>query len=224
MRCKEAFSLYKRKLRSGKTVFYYQVYDEDGGRVCGHSTGKSTKTAAREYCHALLRDGKLLPKDQMRIPTFAEFAQGWWDFETCTYLKRKAGRRPITRSYADASKHRMNKHVIPYFGKMRLDRITSVGIEDWLTSFSEKGLKNQTANGCFVVLKIMPGEAARNKIIKHNPCADVERLTGDRREVEILTPGEACKLFPADWAGVWGSYLFSLFNKLAACTGMTCPR
>jgi hypothetical protein len=163
MRYKEAFSLYKRKLRSGKVIFYYQLYDDDGNRICGHSTGKSTKSAAREYCHALLREGRLLPKDQMRIPNFAGFAKGWWDFETCAYLKRKLGRRPMSRSYADISKNRMNKHVIPYFGKMRLDKITDVGIEDWLTSFSGKGLKNETANGCFIVLKIMLGEAARNK-------------------------------------------------------------
>jgi integrase len=27
-------------------------------------------------------------------------------------------------------------------------------------------------------------------------------------------------LFPSDWADVWGGFLFYLFNKLAACTGM----
>jgi predicted NUDIX family phosphoesterase len=220
MRYKEAFSLYRRKLQSGKVILYYQLYDDDGERVCGHSTGKSTRTAAREYCNALLREGRLLPKDQMRIPTFAEFAQGWWDFETCGYLKRKLGRRPMTRSYADMSKNRMNKHVIPYFGKMRLDKITNIEIEDRLTSFSEKGVKNETANGIFIVLKIMLGEAARNKIIKHNPCADVEKLMSVRKDVKILTPDEVRGLFPSDRADVWGSFLFYLFNKLAACTGM----
>ncbi|MDR2510356.1 MAG: integrase, partial [Spirochaetaceae bacterium] len=83
MRAKQAFSLYCRKLSSGKTVWYYQTYDEDGLRTAGKSTGKSTKTAAREYCNALMRAGKLLPSAQFDIPTFREFAAGWWEYETC---------------------------------------------------------------------------------------------------------------------------------------------
>jgi hypothetical protein len=43
-------------------VFYYQVYDGQGKRLCGHSTGKTTKTAAREFCNQLLKAGKLMPE------------------------------------------------------------------------------------------------------------------------------------------------------------------
>jgi hypothetical protein len=63
----------------------------------------------------------------------------------------------MTRSYADISKNRMTKHVVPYFAKMRLDKITTVVIEDWLTSLSGKGLKNISINSCLIVLKVMLG-------------------------------------------------------------------
>jgi integrase len=43
---------------------------------------------------------------------------------------------------------------------------------------------------------------------------------GDEKEIEILTPDEVKKLFPADWEAVWDERLFYTLNKLAACTGM----
>jgi integrase len=49
---------------------------------------------------------------------------------------------------------------------------------------------------------------------------EVGKLMEEKKNVEIPTPDEVRGLFPTDWADVWGSYLFYLFNKLAACTGM----
>ena len=54
MRLKQPYSLYKRKLKSGKEVYYYQTYDEFGNRTSGKSTGQATKTAATQ-CQSVLR-------------------------------------------------------------------------------------------------------------------------------------------------------------------------
>ncbi|MDR1596956.1 MAG: hypothetical protein LBR99_04550 [Treponema sp.] len=61
MRVKDIFSVFPRKLRFGKVVFYYQCYDESGNRSSGLSTGQITKTAARVYCMRLYREGNLFP-------------------------------------------------------------------------------------------------------------------------------------------------------------------
>jgi hypothetical protein len=76
MRVKDDFTLYRRKLASGIVVFYYQCYDTDGKRLCGHSTGKTTKTEARKECIRLLQAGLLVPAKQ-KMPAFAEYAEGW---------------------------------------------------------------------------------------------------------------------------------------------------
>jgi hypothetical protein len=73
MREKDVFSVFPRKLRSGKVVFYYQCYDENGNRSSGLSTGQVTKTAARVYCMRLYREGNLFPHKR-HIPTFEEYA------------------------------------------------------------------------------------------------------------------------------------------------------
>jgi hypothetical protein len=88
MRLRETFTLYKRRLGSGKVVWYYQCYDGRGRRLCGHSTGQGTKTAAREYCLGLLKGERLLPVGAAgRVPTFREFAEGFWDFDKSEYLR-----------------------------------------------------------------------------------------------------------------------------------------
>jgi hypothetical protein len=103
MRVKDDFTLYRRKLASGIVVFYYQCYDTDGKWLCGHSTGKTTKTKARKERIRLLQLGLLIPAKQ-KMPSFAEYAEGWWDFETCEYLKKQQGRKDITEAYANNCK------------------------------------------------------------------------------------------------------------------------
>jgi hypothetical protein len=59
-----------------------------------------TKTAARAYRMGIYREGNLFPHKQ-HIPTFEEYADDWWDWDTCEYLKSQKVRKDITRSYAD---------------------------------------------------------------------------------------------------------------------------
>jgi integrase len=220
MRLRETFSLYERKLPSGKVVIYYQMYDEDGNRICGHSTGKTTKTAARNYCNGLLREGRLLPKPR-EIPTFEKFAEDWWEWETCPYLKKRQGRREITKSYADSARRKLHNHLLPYFGKTRLDKITDYDIDTWLTAFPEKGYMNSTANTHYDILVTMLNEAVRQKLIKANPALLVVKLKKDSKAIDILKPNEVKKLFAANWRRVWGDeYMAYVANRLAACTGM----
>jgi integrase len=220
MRLRETFTLYERKLKSGKSVFYYQIYDDDGNRLCGHSTGKRTKTAARNYCNQLLREGRLMPQAR-DIPTFEVFAKGWWEWDTCPYLKKRRGRREITKSYVKSAWRRLHNHILPYFGKKRLDRITEYDIDTWLTSYADKGFSNNTANTFLSILVTMLNEAVRQKFIKTNPALQVIKLQKDTKTIDILKPDEVKKIFPANWRKVWGDeYMAYVANKLAACTGM----
>jgi integrase len=49
----------------------------------------------------------------------------------------------------------------------------------------------------------------------------VKRLKNDRKNLEILTPGEVLKMFPSDYTTVWGDkeVVFAA-NRLASLTGM----
>ena len=128
MRIHNDFTLYFRVIPSGKRVVYYYAYDENGKRLYGKSTGETTLTAARVFCNKLLREGALVQKKNY-TPTFAEYAKGWWEWDTCEYLKKRRKRSRITKGYADLAKWNVEKLLLPFFGKMRMDQITKNDVE-----------------------------------------------------------------------------------------------
>ena len=178
------FTLFGRKVPSGKTVVYYYAYDDEGRRLGPWSTGEANRTAARNYCNRLNREGRLLPgpKD---IPTFEEYARGFWEWETCPYLKERRKRFNLTRSYAVKNRRVVDNQLIPYFGNMRLDRITPEDIEKWFDRMAKDGYKNTTTNGYYGTMKTMIKWAAKKKVIACDPLADFERLMNDRKELKI---------------------------------------
>jgi hypothetical protein len=219
MRYREIFSLYKRTMRSGKAVWYYQCYDEKGKRQWAKSTGFSKKTEAVAHCMKLFRDGLLIP--EQKTPTFAEFSNGWWDTETCRYLKWRDLHEPLSKSTIYVLRDNFNNHIKDYFAKYRLDEITDAVIENWLFSMSaEKKLKASTINFSYRTLRTMLTEAVRLKLLVKNPCSNVKELKADIPEREILTVEEVRKMFPHNWAAIWGSEVVCKAHKLAACTGL----
>jgi integrase len=256
MRIRDDFTVFPRQMASGKVVWYYQTYDEDGRRTVAHSTGETTRTAAVKKCNTLMREGKLLPKAQVRIPTFAEYAQGWWEPENCQYLKKRLARKILSTAYEDYSRRMMEMFLIPYFGKMRLDRITDEDIDTWLVNFvmrekrrsakkiapdstdsilAPKKLKTSYANVVFGVLRLMLKQAVKRHIIPFNPADNVEKLTEEPKQVEILTIAEfremvkpKPKALPAPPLKTQAEFdlkgfsleLAKMANFLAACTGM----
>jgi len=217
MRYKEPFTIYPRKLKT-VTVFYYQCYDNNGKRVCGHSTGQRTKTAARLYCMNLYRNGNLIPGN--KSISFGEFAAGWWDVKTCKYLEWRQMQNPLAPSTIDHYKTSMKLQIVPFFGKMKLTSISTETIQRWILKLSQEGYNNSSINIKIATLKVMMKEAVRLKLIPSNPADKIKKLTANNKEVKILNNEEVQKLFPSDWKEIWSSYEVYIFNKLAACTGM----
>jgi len=217
MRYKEPFTIFPRKLKT-VTVFYYQCYDKNGKRICGHSTGQRTKTAARMYCMELFREGKLIP--EKKPMNFAEFADGWWDLKTCKYLEWRQMQNPLAPSTIDHYKTNLELHIKPFFGRIKLNVISPELVQNWIMRLSREGYNNSSINVLIATLKVMMKEAARLKFIPVDPMEKVKKLIAHNKEVQILKNDEVQKLFPADWRQIWDSYEVYVFNKLAACTGM----
>jgi len=217
MRYKEPFTIYPRKLKT-VTVFYYQCYDINGKRVCGHSTGQRTKTGAKMYCMELYRKGKLIPGS--KPVSFEEFSNGWWDIKKCKYLEWRQMQNPLAPSSIDHYKTSLDIQIKPFFGKMKLNSITPEVVQKWIMKLSQDGYNNSSINIKIATLKVMLKEAVRQKLISSNPMDKIKKLMPNNKEVKILKHEEVQKLFPADWKKIWKSYEVYLFNKLAACTGM----
>jgi integrase len=216
------FTLYSRKIPSGKRVFYYYAYNDEGERLGPWTTGETTKTVARNYCNRLIKLNRLL-HDSKEIPTFAEYAADFWDWENSPYLKERKKRRKLTQSYADKNKKIVNFTLVPYFGKMRLDKITSEKIDKWLDFMIKEKYSNATTNSYYGTLQTMMKWAAKKQIIERDPFINVEKLLNERKDKEIITPDEFKMMFVGDWRKVWNDDLLQCTaNKMAALTGMRC--
>ena len=221
MKIRNDFTLYFRVVPSGKRVVYYYTYNENGERLPGRSTGETTLTAARVKCNKLLKEGTLVPK-KGNIPIFAEYAKDWWDWENCEYLKKRRKRHILTQAYAELYRRNLINVILPYFGKVKIDKITSEDIERFLDYLIiEKKYKNATANSYFGTLKTMLKEAVNRNLIAQSPAENIGKLLTPKKEIKIITTQEFKKLFTTDWRRIWGDNRIAYTaNKLAALTGM----
>ena len=214
------FSLYFRKVPSGKRVYYYYTYDDEGKQIGPWTTGQTTKTAARVFCNDLIRKGLLVPGVK-GMTTFGAYAAEFWDWEKSEYLKDRRKRRKLTRGYADKCKKVVDFTLVPYYGKMRLDRITGYVIDKWLDYMIAEKYENSTINGYYGTLMTMMKWAARKKYIVRDPFLDVQKLMDEQKEKKLITQDEFKTMFVDDWKTVWNNdLLLCTANKLAALTGM----
>ena len=218
MRAKADFTVFGRRIPSGKMVFYYQCYDEKGRRRWARSTGCFKKTEAVAFCNRLFRDGKLIP--EKKAPTFAEFSQGWWYPETCRYLKWRELHEPLNKSTVNIHKNNFLRNIKEYFAKYRLDEITPDLIEAWLLDLKERDLKASSINLQLRTLRMMIGEAYRLKLIQNNPCKEVKEVKQEDVKRIILSVEEAKKLLAPDWFKLWETKVVYLAHLLGACTGV----
>jgi integrase len=218
MRIKASFTVFPRKMPSGRIVFYFQCYDENGVRQNGRSTGCSKKTEATAYCMRLYREGALVPKK--KTMAFAEFAAGWWDVKTCKYLALRQLSDPFSDGTIAMNKANTENYLKGFFGNIRLGDITRDTMNEWFLYMNRKGLSASTTNTALKTLRVMLDEAVNRGIIQNNPAKEVRELKTEEPQRVILTLEELRKLFPADWTRVWGNSVICKAHKVAACTGM----
>ena len=225
------FTMFKRAVPSGKKVVYYYAYSDDGVRRGPWTTGCITITEARSYCHRLIKNG-LLVHNKKSTMTFGEFADGFWE-EDSEYIQYQKSRYDISKNTLSLNRSLTKQQIVPFFGKMPLDKITDKDIDNWLLGFKNRGTKdlltgeiksfykNSYANTSFSVFGVMLGEAVRQKLIESNPCDYVKRLKDDCKKMEILTVEEVRKLFPKENRSLhWDKEVAFAANFLASITGM----
>ncbi len=225
MRYKEPFTLYPRKMKNGKSVWYYRTYDADGKRNSGRSTGLTSKTAARLYVTKLIKSDEIDLKDN---PRFRDYAAKWWLWDECAYVRGRRARGSISRSYVDANRGYLVHHILPYFGDKRVRNISPSMIEEWLLGLRDKDtgrggtLRASTINSIYGCLKMMFREGFRMQVLVHDPTQIVRPLRDERQSKSFLELEEFRLLFAeADIDRLWdGDLRFYAGNLLAASTGM----
>jgi integrase len=141
--------------------------------------------------------------------------------------KRARGKR-IGRTYVEACRGYLERHVMPYLGHLRISEFTPKRIEQMIMDLRKKNSKRGaplstiTINQILASLKIIFREGVRLGELAEDPSKTIEPLEEIPRERSFLTPQEVRKLFNARsirkvWSGDRRNYTLSL---LAASTGM----
>lgn len=88
MRIHKDYYLFLRTLPSGRKVWYYRIYRDDGARSVPRSTGveytgKVSRIRAEKVCNELMVSGRL---DGIASMKFATYSVGWFEEGRCQWL------------------------------------------------------------------------------------------------------------------------------------------
>jgi integrase len=221
MRFRAPFTLFKRRLDSGKIVWYYHVYDENGRRR-QYSTGTAKKRDAWAVCIELYRKDRLIAQPSL---TFADYTADWFIYDKCPYIKYRLLRGfSYSKSYAKNQRSDLERLMLPYFGIYKLDKISPALVETWLVRLHEQGYGNVSINHFLSTLKVIINEAYRRGDIDVNITPNIKPLAEHGKERGVLTVQEAQTLLAEKtWESVWSAQrMHYIYNLVAAQTGMRC--
>ena len=226
---RKKFSLYPRKVKGGKKIWYYRCYDENDERTVGRSTGQTSKVKAEWYCEELLKKGRLIPRPKKSYSggmTFADYSENWWVWEKCQYVRGRllsssSQKQLISRRHADDNRRILENHILPYFQKYRISKISTGVVEGFKLALQDKGLSRKRIINILSCLRVMISEGYRLGYIEKNPFDAVNPLAVDEREGGVLTINEVRRLFdPANIEKIWqGHLLYRAINMFAAVSG-----
>ena len=81
------FSLYPRKCKSGKSVFYVQFKKADGCYGTAKSTKQTTRRKAQEWAEIyLLKNGTPMPGQDI---TLEKYSEGFYDWQSSWALNKR---------------------------------------------------------------------------------------------------------------------------------------
>ncbi len=153
------------------------------------AAGYFTKRLAEDWLRSVLEEARrgMLPGLVRTGATFADAAA-----EYLRYIEHERGRKPSTvRGYRSSIK----AHLLPAFGPMPVEDVTTTAIESWVAAFDGSA---RTRNKLLIQLHGILGRARRVYGLPANAAADVEKFQPGRSgDIEVFSPEEVWALVRA---------------------------
>lgn len=225
------FSLYRRK--AGKRyIYYFRLTKPDGTRTAGRSTGQTSKGAAERWVLDYLeRHGT--PTAAGRI-SFDSWAREFWSPDGRYVRLRRAHGHSLGAHHVRTQHRLVRNYLLPRFGSLYLDQITTEHVESFLLEMYETGRSPYQRNGAYprigartvnqirACLKQILAEAVRLGHLKRNPVDAVFKFKESPKVRGVLSRAELWELLfrPKALEEVWsGERVYFLFTTTAAVTG-----
>jgi len=231
----DPWTLTKRRLPSGRTVVYFRAYDENrpDHRTVWRSTGCATKSAAKDYCRKLEREGRLLtpeappPEKPAASVAFGEWSRDFWKWDGAYVQARLRFSDPaapdLTQRYVEQMARMLETRLLPKWRHTPLSAITPLAIETWALKLRDGGLSGKRVNNYVSCFRTMLKEAYREGRLTFDPHTKgiVRALGNAPRRRGRLTLAEVRALFaPGAVEKAWHKqHLHRAVNLTAAATG-----
>ena len=216
-RYREPFTLFPRKLKNGKSVYYYRTYSPDGERTVAHSTGLTNKTLARNYCADLLSKGLLYSNAGM---CFGVYAKGFFDDDSqwmADKIQSGQGKaQPVAQNTLKAYRHSLETFILPFFKNIKLIDIKPSHIKKFRDSLINKSFSNSVINLNCTILKIILSYARADGLVTNDPFVSVPTMYINARTRNAFTIEQLKKAFNKDW----GNTERKVFSLVAAVAGL----
>jgi integrase len=215
------FTLYTRPRKRGKPVYYVRYKKPGGGWTVAQSTDQTSEGAAETYALEQLRTGGVAPTADV-VPTFAQWAEGFWDMGGRYDRARRARGYVLSPTYLRIGELTVRKHLSPSFDRLKLSDLSTELLENHFLHVFEAGkLAASTVNTIMSVLRAMLREAHRLGKIHANPMERVSKFKERPRVRGVLSLAELRALFcPGALEKIWkGRRQPYLIAMVAVCTG-----
>ena len=196
--------------------WYYYVYR--WGKRPKRSTGERKKSDALAVILDRIAAGDILNDRRARPKLFRDFAQPFWNFDTCPIITDRIIRGGhYSKQFAETNFNNTRKYLIPTFGTKVLEEISPAMINTWLLNMPGKYcIAPQTANKQLSILRQMLDVAVAENLIPSNPCNAVKPLVAKNRARGCYAPEQIGILFSEPWNDLY----VELACCLASITGM----
>ncbi len=217
------FSLYPRKRKCGKPVFYVQFKKPDGSYGTAKSTGQSRRKAAIAWAEEHIRKhGTPMPGQNITLEHYSRNFFSWdgrWALD-----KRASGKRLSERHCLDTS-DLMRLHILPALGGYSLTEISKPVLKQFRNELFSRGKSSSAINKCLYAIKAILEQAEEDDLIHGVP--KIPPVAKKQKKKGILTIEEVTRLFSFPWQSPESKYRQSkplhkayIGNLLAASTGL----
>lgn len=190
-------------------------YSVDGKQVVKSMTyrpreGMSERQIEKEVNkQAVLFEESCKKGQTVTAAKFETFAREW--FKDYAELKLK---RLTLCAY-----HNMEKRTYAALGHIRVDRISPLDIQKFVSTLNNDGLVPSTVKNYVRFVSVILNYAVKKRIITYNPCVTVDYPEAQEAEHEFYTIEEVKELLRLLWAADEAKRPFAVFFTLAAYLG-----
>ena len=168
-------SAYKDKTQ-GTWYVSFRYIDWTGKKTQKLKRGFKTKKEALNYEKEFIR--KTAADMKMEMNSFIQ-----------VYFEDK--KNELKENSIRNKQHMMNKHIVPYFGKRKMNEITPAEIIQWQNAIQEKGYSKTYERMIQNQLNALFNHAQKIYNLKENPCKKVKKMgKSDANKLEFWTKEE----------------------------------